>query len=87
MMKKFLVRMLLAALITVVINSYVKAQTDPGDPGDDPDKVPLDPGSWILVAAGAGYGLKKLRDAKRAGRKNDTGTTAFIREEDRVNNH
>ncbi len=37
---------------------------DPGDPGDDPDKIPLDPGTWVLVAAGVGYGVKKWKDAK-----------------------
>lgn len=31
----------------------------------DPDAIPLDPGSWILVAAGVGYGVKKWRDAKQ----------------------
>ena len=72
MKKKFFVRMLFAAAFTVIINSYVKAQTDPGDPGDDPDKVPLDPGSWVLVAAGTGYGIKKFRDARRSNRENDS---------------
>ena len=87
MTKKFFVRVLLAAIFTVVLNSYVKAQTDPGDPGDDPDKVPLDPGTWVLVAAGAGYGIKKWRDAKRTTAKNNVSTTAFLEERDHNNNH
>ena len=59
---------MLSLLITMALTlsgiTYVCAQADPGDPGDDPDKVPLDPGSWVLVAAGVGYGLKKWRDSK-----------------------
>ena len=76
MKKNFFVRVILTVLLTVFINLCVKAQVDPGDPGDDPDRVPLDPGTWVLVAAGTGYGIKKLRDAKRT--KNDSDTTTFM---------
>jgi len=40
-----------------------------GDIDPDPDAVPLDPGSWILVAAGVGYGVKKWRDSKQIPRE------------------
>ena len=36
----------------------------PGDPGDDPD-VPIDGGVSLLVAAGAGYGIKRYRDSRK----------------------
>ena len=39
--------------------------TDPGDPGDDPDKLPIDSNIFILVAVGVGYGLKKVYDFKK----------------------
>ena len=39
---------------------------DPGLPGGDPDTpVPIDGGLFALLAAGLGYGLKKMRDAGR----------------------
>ena len=36
----------------------------PGDPVTDPD-LPIDSNIFILVAAGVGYGLKKIYDSKR----------------------
>ncbi len=36
---------------------------DPGLPGNDPD-VPLDGGISLLLAAGAVYGIKKIRQLK-----------------------
>ncbi len=35
-----------------------------GDPGQDPD-LPIDSNIFILVAAGVGYGLKKVYDFKK----------------------
>ena len=81
--------MLLLGVITIFPQSFLKAQPEdpniselsggPGDPGGDPDAVPLDPGSWILAAAGVGYGVKKWRDAQQNSRKdiyriNDIGS-------------
>jgi len=40
-----------------------------GDPDGDPDAVPLDPGSWVLVAAGVAYGAKKWRDSQQNNKK------------------
>lgn len=42
---------------------YTKAQAQI-DPGGDPD-VPIDGGLSLLVAAGVGYGAKKLKKKKR----------------------
>jgi hypothetical protein len=67
-------RMLLVGVISVCPQLLLKAQPcdpmDPNcDPGGDPDAIPLDPGSWILAAAGVGYGVKKWRDSQRNGKK------------------
>ncbi len=70
-----MMRVLFMGILTIM-SCYVKAQvSDPGDPGDDPDRVPLDPGTWILVAAGAGYGIKKWKDAGKFNKKNSSITT------------
>ncbi|TDH29222.1 hypothetical protein EXU57_03910 [Segetibacter sp. 3557_3] len=34
------------------------------DPGEDPD-VPIDGGLTVLIAAGVGYGIKKVRDERK----------------------
>lgn len=34
---------------------------EPGFPDDVPDEVPVDGGLSLLVAAGVGYGIKKVR--------------------------
>jgi hypothetical protein len=75
-------RLLLIMVLTAGMSLCVKA--DPGDPGDpdtDPDAVPLDPGSWVLVAAGLGYGVKKWRDSKHKSdniNNNNNNTSDFI---------
>lgn len=48
-------------VMLVVIPMVVMAQ--PPEPEGDPD-VPIDGGVTLLVAAGVGYGVKKLRDRK-----------------------
>ena len=78
MMKKFLMKMLLVGVITACPQLFLNAQEgedpcDPMDPncnpGGDPDAIPLDPGSWVLVAAGVGYGVKKWRDSQQNNKK------------------
>ena len=63
-MKKIWIRVMLVCFFGLFMQLSVHAQTDPGDPGDDPDRIPLDPGTWVLAAAGVGYGIKKIRDAR-----------------------
>jgi len=36
-----------------------------GDPGGDPDLIPIDGGLGFLLAAGVGYGVKKVRDFRK----------------------
>ena len=74
-------KMLLIGVITVSPQLFLNAQCTectpecpeccgPGGCGfPDPDAIPVDPGSWVLVAAGVGYGIKKWRDAKQNHKK------------------
>jgi hypothetical protein len=78
-MKKIAMRILLIGALSTGLYQYAKAQ--PGDPGNDPDAIPLDPGSWVLVAAGVGYGVKKWRDAKQGTKNNADVTARFIAED------
>lgn len=46
--------------------SLVHAQPGPGcDPAVDPTCVPIDGGLTFLIAAGVGYGIKKVRDSRK----------------------
>ncbi len=47
-------------LILVITNMPLISMAQPGF-GDDTDDVPIDGGISLLVAAGVGYGAKKLR--------------------------
>jgi hypothetical protein len=68
--KKAVSRLLLMIVLIAGLQLCLKAQPgDPTDPGTDPDLVPLDPGSWVLVAAGLGYGIKKWRDGNQKNTK------------------
>jgi len=46
----------------MVLSLPVKAQDDFDPPDDD---IPVDGGLSLLLAAGVGYGAKKLRDNKK----------------------
>ncbi|MHA4894352.1 PID-CTERM protein-sorting domain-containing protein [Pedobacter sp. PWIIR3] len=48
----------------LIAGSAIAQYGDPGLPGGDPD-VPLDGGVTLMLLAGACYGVKKIRDAKR----------------------
>ena len=49
-------------IIYSFIPSLVHAQ---GDPGGDPDAVPVDGGLSLLAAAGVAYSVKKIRDYRK----------------------
>lgn len=80
-MKKVLLKICLICFLSFAFHSYAKAQ---GDIGGDPE-VPLDPGSWVLVAAGVGYGIKKWKNAKQQNHKNVIGTD--INEKEKESNN
>jgi hypothetical protein len=73
-MKKVLTSFLLLSLLLFILMclpALVSAQ--PGDPGCDPgcncradgSICPIDGGLSLLLAIGAGYGIKKARDIKK----------------------
>jgi hypothetical protein len=60
-MKKIL-QITLSTVVLLAIAAVVKAQ--PGAP-DDPDALPIDGGLSLLVAAGVGYGAKKVKENRK----------------------
>lgn len=58
---------LVCMFLIMLIPLMVVAQPDPGD---DPDAVPIDGGLSLLIAAGLGYGAKKVYDARKKGGEN-----------------
>ncbi len=61
-MKKIITIQLLIALLIICLPAILHAQ--PGF-GDDVDDVPIDGGLSLLVAAGVGYGAKKIKGRKK----------------------
>jgi hypothetical protein len=65
-MKKIITpQYLLPILLVVLFMLPTLVHAQPGF-GDDVDDVPVDGGLSLLVAAGVGYGAKKLRGKKTA---------------------
>ena len=60
-MKKISAIQILALLVILFLPTLLHAQ--PGF-GDDVEDVPIDGGLSLLVAAGVGYGAKKLKDRR-----------------------
>jgi hypothetical protein len=60
-MKKKNLYTLLVMLVCMALPLLSIAQAGP----DDPNDVPIDGGLSLLVAAGAAYGIKKYRDARK----------------------
>ena len=58
MNKRFLV-----ALIILIVGSFKVANSQPGDPGDDPD-VPIT-GIELLIGAGGVLGIKKMLNKRK----------------------
>ena len=61
-MKKISTIQILALLAVLFLPTLLHAQ--PGF-GDDVEDVPIDGGLSLLVAAGVGYGAKKLREKRK----------------------
>ncbi len=57
-MKKILFLLMIGSSFTEIM-----AQSDPGLPGGDPD-VPIDSGLFLLLIAGAIYGVRKINNRK-----------------------
>ncbi|MDB5222830.1 MAG: hypothetical protein JWN83_1497 [Chitinophagaceae bacterium] len=57
---------LLSVTIVLCLPFTGMAQPGPGcDPAVDPACVPIDGGLSFLIAAGVGYGIKKVRDSRK----------------------
>ena len=54
--------------ISLCVPTFVHAQDGPPCVGPDPDlgDCPIDSGLLILIAIGAGYGIKKVVDSRKA---------------------
>lgn len=61
-MKTKFLRVIGVLTITMFIAMPVMAQDDFDEPEND---IPIDGGITLLLAAGAGYGAKKLRDNRK----------------------
>ena len=83
-MKKLALRVLLISALSISFHFCVNAQPPDGDP--DPDEIPLDPGSWVLVAAGVGYGVKKWKDSRRQIKTDSENPADFIQEDENNQN-
>lgn len=54
----------ISVIMFVCLPALVKAQPDPcGDPITNP--CPIDSGLLLLIAGGAGYGIKKVVDSRK----------------------
>jgi hypothetical protein len=54
----------MTSVLFVALNLVPKISSAQIDPGSDPD-APIDGGVGLLVAAGVGYGLKKVREKRK----------------------
>ena len=62
-----------ALLIVVFLLTFTTGvMAQPDDNGEDPppNDIPIDGGLAFLLAAGVGYGVKKVRDSRKQGQEN-----------------
>ena len=66
-MKKITIIQILTLLAIMLVPTLLLAQpaSQPFGSGSDPDTVPIDGGLSLLVAAGVGYGAKKLKEKRK----------------------
>ena len=62
---QYTIRIALFLIVCLFISLDIFAQGPDGDPGGDPDLIPVDGGLGFLLAAGVGYGVKKAREYRR----------------------
>ena len=60
-MKKNIKLLILSSALLICLPILLFAQ-GPGEPGGEP--APIDGGASLILAAGIGYGAKKLKDAR-----------------------
>ena len=67
-MKQYISRILSAVAMSamfILLPTVLMAQPDPCVDPADPACVPIDGGLSFLIAAGVGYGVKKVRDSRK----------------------
>lgn len=65
LMKCFCRTLVISGLLLIIFSVVPKfSNAQFGDPGDDPD-APIDGGVGLLVAAGVGYGIKKVKENRK----------------------
>ena len=64
---KSLLLLTVLIIILICLPALVHAQGSPTDPGCDvlDPACPIDGGLGLLLAAGVGYGIKKIRDTRK----------------------
>ena len=73
-MKKYTIASAVATVAVCLLGAATPALAQSGDPGSggptptnpNPTQVPIDGGASLLLASGVAFGLKKLRDRRRA---------------------
>ncbi len=73
-MKKYTIASVAATVAVCLLGAATPALAQSGDPGSggpnptntDPTQVPIDGGASLLLASGVAFGLKKLRDRRKA---------------------
>ena len=73
---KTALKFFVTCVFLLIIQFCANGQPPDDPPPNDPD-LPLDPGSWVLVAAGVGYGVKKWRDARHKSNENTEENGVF----------
>ena len=63
--------MLILIFLIIIPTAFVLAGRggNPADMGSDPSGAPIDGGISLLVAAGIGYGAKKVKEARKKPQK------------------
>jgi hypothetical protein len=73
-MKKYTIASVIATVAVCLLGAATSARAQAGDPGSGgptpttpaATQVPIDGGASLLLASGVAFGLKKLRDRRRA---------------------
>ncbi len=70
-MKKYTIASAIATVAVCLLGAVTPALAQPGSGGPvpinpAPTQVPIDGGASLLLASGVAFGLKKLRDRRRA---------------------
>lgn len=76
---KRLINISILFLALTIVPFFAIAQ-DPGDPGEDPD-APIDGGVGLLIAAGVGYGIKRVKEERN---KKNTATISEVQPEETI---